>query len=292
MNEILKKVGITRELPQWTSNYCYEHIPGYALPTEPTEAEVAAAQEKFRVQMMLTNGNEVCPRCACDNETKRLEDEISEQYNHMREHEAYDILEKQSVYQDETIRDATFESYVLDADQHEARVHLQKVLQALDEYKQGRRFNLWLTGNVGVGKSHLSMSILKELRALHTSCVFIDVDEMFRRMFHAMYKDQESPYTESYFIELATKADFLVMDDLGAETGNINTQKEASDFKSRVLRAIVNGRQNKSTIFTTNLKHKQLLSIYDAKLADRMLKDARIVNYIDTLSYRSKNNTF
>ncbi|MFS0878073.1 ATP-binding protein [Solibacillus isronensis] len=292
MNEILKKVGITRELPQWASNYCYEHIPGYVLPEEPTEAEISAAQEKFRVQMMLVEGNEVCPRCACDNETKRLEDEASERYKRSSEHEKYNTLEKQSVFQDETIMDATFENYVLDANQHEARVHLQKVLQALEEYKQGRQFNLWLVGNVGVGKSHLSMSVLKELRSLSTSCVFIDVDEMFRRMFHAMYKDQESPYTEAYFIELATKVDFLILDDLGAETGNINTDKGASDFKSRVLRAIVNGRQNKSTIFTTNLTSKQIISMYDAKLADRMLKNARAINYVDTLSYRTKNNMF
>lgn len=292
MNEVLKKVGITRELPQWASNYCYEHIPGYVLTTESTEEEVAAAKGKFRVQMMLRDGKEVCPRCVCDAETKRLEAEANEQYKQFTEHEKYNTLEKQSVLQDETIMDATFENYILDADQNEARAHLQKVLYALEEYKQGRQFNLWLTGNVGVGKSHLSMSLLKELRTLHTSCVFIDVDEMFRRMFHAMYKDKESPYTEMYFIELATKVDILVIDDLGAETGNINTEKEASDFKSRVLRAIVNGRQNKSTIFTTNLKHKQILAVYDAKLADRMLKNARVINYVDTLSYRSKNNMF
>src|SRR5690606_13112706 len=111
MNEILKKVGITRELPQWASNYCYGHIPGYVLPEEPTEAEVAAAQEKFRVQMMLVEGNEVCPRCACDSETKRLEDEANEQYKRTTENEKYDMLEKRSVFQDETIMNATFENY-------------------------------------------------------------------------------------------------------------------------------------------------------------------------------------
>ena len=291
MNEILKKVDITRELPQWVSNYCYEHIPSYALPTEPTELEVAAAQEKFRVQLMLTNGQEVCPRCACDNETKRLEDEVNDQYRHMRTHEAYDILDKQSVYQDETVKNATFENYLLDEDQHEARTHLQKVMQALEDYKQGYRFNLWLTGNVGVGKSHLAMSILKELRTLHTSCVFIDVDQMLR-MIRDSFNNKESKYTENYFIELITSVDFLVLDDLGAETGNINTDKAASDYTSRILRAIVNGRQHKSTLFTTNLSYKKIISVYDAKLADRMLKDARVVNYVDTLSYRTKHNTF
>src|SRR5690606_39233922 len=100
------------------------------------------------------------------------------------------------------------------------------------------------------------------------------------------------PYTETYFIDLAAKVDFLVIDDLGAETGNINTDKEASDFKTRILRAIVNGRQNKSTIFTTNLNSKQIISMYDAKLADRMLKNARIINYKETLSYRTKFNMF
>ena len=291
MNEILKKVGITRELPQWASNYCYEHIPGYALPEEPTETEIAAAQEKFRVQMMLVEGNEVCPRCACDNETKRLEDEANEQYKRATDNEKYDMLEKRSIFQDETVKDATFDGYILEPNQNEARVHLQKVLEAVEHYKEGRRFNLWLTGNVGVGKSHLSVSALKELRTQHTSCVFIDVDQMLR-LIRDSFNNKESKYTENYFIELITSVDFLVLDDLGAETGNINTDKAASDYTSRILRAIVNGRQHKSTIFTTNLSYKQLMSMYDAKLVDRMLKDARIVNYVDTLSYRTKNNMF
>lgn len=285
-------MGTTKGFPQWTSNYCYEHIPSYVLPAEPTETELAAAQERFRVQMMLEKGLEVCPRCACDNETKRLEDEASAKYKHLKTHEKHDTLTRQSVYQDETIKAATFDNYVLDGDQHEARANLQKVLQAVEEYKQGQRFNFWLTGNVGVGKSHLSESILKELCNIHTSCVFIDVDEMFRQIRHAMFTDKNSPYTESYFIELATKVDFLVLDDVGAETGNINTDKEASDFISRVLRAIVNGRQDKSTIFTTNLPYKKLLSMYDAKLVDRMFKDSRVIKYTDTISYRTKSISF
>ena len=166
------------------------------------------------------------------------------------------------------------------------------MLQAVEDYKKGNRFNFWFTGNVGVGKSHLSVSMLKELRSIHTSCLFIDVDEMFRLIRHAMFTNKESMYTESYFIELASKVDFLVLDDIGAETGNINTDKEASDFISRVLRAIVNGRQDKSTIFTTNLSSKKLLSMYDAKLVDRMLKDSRVIKYSDTISYRTKSISF
>ena len=101
-------MGITKGFPQWTSNYCYEHIPSYVLPAEPTEIELAAAQERFRVQMMLTDDVEVCPRCACDNATKQLENEISEQYKREIEHEKYDLFDKQSVYQDETVKMATF----------------------------------------------------------------------------------------------------------------------------------------------------------------------------------------
>lgn len=292
MSETLKNMDITRAYPKWTSNYCYEHIPAYAIPAEPSEHDMAALQEKFRVQMMEQNGNEVCPRCVCEQATKVLEDEAREVYNRDKDYEKHDIFARQSVFKDSTLENASFDTYVLDDSEHEARVNKQDVLRYVEDYKRGQQFNLWLTGNVGVGKSHLSMSMLKELNSLKISCCFIEVDEMFRLILDAKFDNKESPYTEKYFIDLANSVDFLVLDDIGAETGNVNTEKEATDYTSKILRAIINGRQDKSTIFTTNLNFNQIVHMYDDKLVDRMFKLKRIVKFTSTISFRSRDIDF
>lgn len=238
--------------------------------------------------MIIMDEVEVCPRCKCDEATKQLEDEASAQYQHTLDYEVHDMLHKQSVYTDRTLDHATFDTYVLDESEHEARVNKQHALQVVEAYKHGKQINLWFTGNVGVGKSHLAMSVLQELNGTYTSCIFLELDEVFRLVYDAMFNDKESIYTEKYFIDLAVSVHFLVIDDLGAETGDVDTGKRATDFKSRFLRAILNGRQDKSTIFTTNLNYNQMIRMYDVKLVDRALKHRHIIKFTNTLSFRSR----
>lgn len=60
------------------------------------------------------------------------------------------------------------------------------------------------------------------------------------------------------------KADVLVLDDLGAELGIKN--KVSTDFNNDILNRILEGRQNKATIFTTNFSGKQLVDTMEHAL--------------------------
>ena len=156
----------------------------------------------------------------------------------------------------------------------------------------GEQFNLWIQSEItGVGKSHLAMSILKALNSLERSCLFLDIDETLRKI-RGSFDNEDSKYTEQYFIDLATEVDFLVLDDLGAETGDIATTKRASDYTSKVLRAIVNGRQHKSTIITTNLVSNQLNNIYDRKVISRMMTNIESITFKQSMDKRIKKIDF
>jgi DNA replication protein DnaC len=80
--------------------------------------------------------------------------------------------------------------------------------------------------------------------------------------------------------------DFLVLDDVGAETGAMDTDKRASDFIHRVLYGITNARQNKSTITTTNLGSKDLYSMYDKKIVSRLFRKPKFIVYENTKDKR------
>jgi len=172
------------------------------------------------MQLMIVNGEESCPRCFCEKENAAFEAEFKAELQQQQAQVKFNTLSNKSLLQDKTLLDATFDSYI--AESNEEQANKQQALRYVERYQQGHRFNLWFNGKPGVGKSHLSMSILKALNSLHESCLYIDIDEMLRKI-RASFNDKESPYTEQYFIDLLTDVDFLVLDDLGAETGNIDT---------------------------------------------------------------------
>lgn len=245
--------------------------------------------ETHDILKMIVNNKETCPRCELEQQNAAFEQQVqSEIFETMKLHKQ-NMLSTKSLLQDKTLWNATFENYM--AETQEEHLNKQKALQFAERYKKGHAFNLWFNGKPGVGKSHLSMSILKALSSLEASCLFIDIDEMLRKIRNCI-KDKQSPFTEQYFTDLLTEVDFLVLDDLGAETGNIDTDKSASDHTSRVLRAIINARQDKSTIITTNLDSKKLLNMYDPKLISRMMKSIETIVFKETKDKRIHNVGF
>lgn len=100
------------------------------------------------------------------------------------------------------------------------------------------------------------------------------------------FSNRQSKYTERYFVDLLSSVDFLVLDDVGAETGAIDTDKTASDFVQRILYAITTTRQDKATILTTNLSSEVLFKMYDKKLVSRLLKNPKYVLFKETKDKR------
>lgn len=237
------------------------------------------------INRMIVNEKEVCPRCELEKHTEEIQKQTQIETFNVKEN----ILTLKSLVQDNTLWDATFETYlVANEEEHNNK---RQALEFAERFKQRQTFNLWFNGNVGVGKSHLSMSILKYLNSSERSCLFMDIDEMLRKL-RGSFKDKESKYTEGYFVGLLTSVDYLVLDDLGAETGNIDTDKSASDFTSKILRAVMNGRQDKSTIITTNLSSEKLMNVYDPKLISRMMKNIQAIVFRETKDKRLKNIMF
>ncbi|MEE1131994.1 MAG: ATP-binding protein [Caryophanon sp.] len=242
--------------------------------------EVCSVHNK---RLQHVNGIDVCWLCEADKLTAETSRQMHEQLTKHRAKKQYSTLHHDSVLTDETLRHATFDTYTENVlPGTEEFKNKQQAMQACDDYRRsGEVFNTFLTGDTGVGKSHLAMAMLHELNETdgqHRSCVFIDIDEALRRV-RGSYSDKESTFTEHYVVDLMSNADYLVIDDIGAEVGNIKTDKSASDFVNRVLRAVLNARQNKSTIITTNLTRAQLEAMYDKKLVSRMMRNVQLIKF-------------
>ncbi len=121
---------------------------------------------------------------------------------------------------------------------------LTRSIRFVEEFPNNSR-GLLLVGPCGVGKTHLSVAVLK---AVVTEKLargrFVDETELFRRLHHSYQRD--SPETERDVLRPLMEADLLVWDDLG--TGR------PTEWALETMRTVVNFRYtyNKLTIFTTN----------------------------------------
>lgn len=274
----------------WASDYCMNanHVPIHVKPKMPDEdnqdavmayqAEMQKLRDKYKVQKMIINGQVVCPVCECDRETAKTTAEEQAKADKYKANDKTLILYNQSILQDEDLAVARFDNYRTDGEPL-AYQNLLAMQQYATAILNGEKFNILLYGPPGVGKSHLSYSLLHDINVRSNnqmSCLFIDIDEMLRRL-RDSFNNPDSKYTELYFTRLMSEVDVLVLDDLGAETGNEQTEKRASDFTGRILRAVANSRQKKVTIVTTNLKGEQLNKMYDGKTLSRLSKNRKAV---------------
>jgi DNA replication protein DnaC len=285
----LKKIELLNALKKsmdWTSNYCEKH-----------SFFIGGVKKVKPVQMMMINGQEICPRCETEKETEKLHFEIQKQYDDILLHKNYNVLYNRSILTDKTILSATFDNYKTEIQEEIENKKL--CLEILDRLKNGQVFNVFFQGNQGAGKSHLAYSILKELNEhdkdvdpkQKKTCLFVNIEGMLR-LIKDSFNNKESKYTEQYFVDLLSSVDYLVIDDLGAETGAIDTEKAATDFVQRVLYAVTNARQDKVTISTTNLGSKALYKMYDKKLVSRLMKNPKFVIFKETKDKRISNLPF
>lgn len=228
--------------------------------------------EKHQTLMLVFAGRAVCPDCQ-----REIVEEQERQYierattRHMKR-VTFERLGKDSIVSDYLLKEATFTSYKTDDDETER--NKLEARRIAGRYLKGEVFNTLLTGNAGTGKSHLAMSILRAVNDNADpwkSCLFLSLDEYLLTI-RSTFGNKTTTEDEQSLIERVADVDLMVIDDLGAETGFIGTDKTASDFTQRILYSLMNKRQDKSTIITTNLNSAQITAMYDSKIISRLYR--------------------
>ena len=129
--------------------------------------------------------------------------------------------------------------------------------------KYAREFDLHsksliITGETGLGKTHISAAISNVLVRKNINVVYLSAPNLIQNI------DREK-FGKVYGIDDILKCDFLVLDDLGSEF--------KSEFSKSIIYNIINIRtmRNIPIMINTNLSIDELACIYENRIASRIV---------------------
>jgi len=141
--------------------------------------------------------------------------------------------------------------------------------------------SLFLTGSYGSGKTHLAVSIARELllNQRRFQMKFITATNLLLAIREAF----NGGYSERDLIDQFVEQDFLFLDDLGAE--------KLTDWAKQTFYLIIDGRYSneKSTIVTSNFNLAQIADSIDGRIASR-IHDGKTMK-IKLPDYRKRKDT-
>lgn len=139
-----------------------------------------------------------------------------------------------------------------------------------DMVKQGQEKSMFITGPVGVGKTVLMASIVKEiLKDKKRDVEWISYPGFIMELQSSFRKDDETPYDIAK--ETASFPETLCIDDLGAEKMTV--------FVQQITYYIINYREQEMlhTLITSNFSLRQIAEQIDTRISSRIIGMCKIV---------------
>lgn len=211
-----------------------------------------------------------CPECTREAIALTQEEMLKTARNATEYVKTYDVLMRDSTVPKE-LRGASFDNFIADTTEEKQLLEFAKG-QSI-KYINGMTGNTLITGQTGIGKSHLTFAMAKSINehfkeiGKPKSVLFVNLTEIIKEIKQGWNYGRMAKLTEHEAVKMMTRVDFLFIDDLGAKNTDI---KPKSDWEQDFLFDILN--QRETTIFNTNLDSGEIKSLYNARNASRIFK--------------------
>ncbi|MBM7636226.1 DNA replication protein DnaC [Streptococcus saliviloxodontae] len=195
----------------------------------------------------------------------------------------YNVLMRDSTIP-EDLKAASFDNFIVETT--EEKQMLKFVKMQAQKYLDGMKGNTLLTGATGVGKTHLAVSLAKELNEAYRakgepkSVLFINLTEILREIRESF----KFASKEGYYSRMLKEVDYLILDDLGVKLGNSSGQSKSA-WEEEFIFDVLSHRNN--TIITTNLSNSDIANLYSERVASRV-RTGLDGNYFKVFSIKDK----
>lgn len=224
-----------------------------------------------------------CPKCAKEQIDKQVQQDIEKHLNTGIYQKTYDVLMRDSTIP-EDLKAASFDNFIIETP--EEKQMLDFVKNQTQKYLDGMNGNTLLTGTTGVGKTHLVVSLAKELNEAYRakgepkSILFINLTEILREIRESF----KFASKEGYYSRMLKEVDYLILDDLGVKLGNSSGQSKSA-WEEEFIFDVLSHRNN--TIITTNLSNDEIANLYSERVASRV-RTGLDGNYFKVFSIKDK----
>ncbi|MEK3996714.1 ATP-binding protein [Psychrobacillus sp. FSL K6-2365] len=217
--------------------------------------------------------------CACTCETDRIQDFRREQESKAKLVRINRSLKLSSAMDE--IKHMTFENYKIRPGTESAQ---QEVNDAVANFEDRGRLGVFIFGETGNGKSHLTAAGGNALIAKGYAVIFIAEKDLLSRLLATKNFNNKESFHE--IMDACLSADLLIWDDF------MSSQKLSLDEKDWIFQ-IINGREraNKPIWFTSNITPKEFASEeIPYKLDDKGRTWWRIIGNSNCLQNRATNH--
>lgn len=208
----------------------------------------------------------VCPKCNKERRDKQEQEGIEKNLNANAYQKTYNVLMRDSTIPKE-LKSASFDNFIVET--AEEKQLLDFVKNQTQKYLDGMNGNTLLTGTTGVGKTHLAISLAKELNEAYKakgepkSVLFINLTEILREIRESFKFISK----EGYYSRMLKEVNYLILDDLGVKLGNSSGQSKSA-WEEEFIFDVLSHRKN--TIITTNLSNDEIANLYSERVASRV----------------------
>lgn len=270
-----------------TGEQCLKHSQQIIKGKKTTRTLIIPFDEElgvYPIQMIKGfKGESICPVCYKYQKEKQVyQEQTLPSIEKKRVQGVSTYLKDKSIILDKNISQSKLSTFKeIDKKTKELK---EKAIEIRNTILNGSNETFLFVGSYGVGKSHLAYSIADSVNKMSykqdkpMKCVYIQVNQMFMLIEHGYNLPKQEKdnykYKPKYFIDLVKNADFIVIDDLGAELGKNGENLSTTDARIKILTDMFEAMLDKPKIVTTNLTKEQILQAYDGRLDSRLFSNA------------------
>jgi len=175
------------------------------------------------------------------------------------------------------LKKATFDNFYYENDKQLKNMYQGAKYYILNSNKENQK-TLVLRGTIGSGKTHIAIACMKEFQKKNLTTYFISFTDLIQRLKESF----EDSKRQSQIMQDVFNCDVLILDDIGVG--------KLTEYELKQLFNIVDKRQGKFNIYTTNMSDDELTSSKEWKRITSRLFNRKFSDIlkVTTADYRMK----